>query len=129
VWDLISIQNYALFFKAMHHNLTQPYNIRQIKFKEEVEMKESTKDIILSAGFDVNSDVEVPEAAKFTKDMKEKLLHIENISRAEIKTLVNLFYQMQDIRKQLQSRSDQLMLQRAALVRIMKLMLWFSSGH
>lgn len=64
-------------------------------------MKESTKDIILSAGFDVNSDVEVPEAAKFTKDMKEKLLHIENISRAEIKTLVNLFYQMQDIRKQL----------------------------
>ena len=36
VWDLISIQKYALFFKAMHHNLTQPYNIRQIKFKEEV---------------------------------------------------------------------------------------------
>ena len=59
-------------------------------------MKESTKDIILSAGFDINSDIEVPEAAKFTKDMKEKLLHIENISRAEIKTLVNLFYQMQE---------------------------------
>lgn len=71
-------------------------------------MKESTQEILERSGaiidtsnFELNCQVEIPDVAKLTKDLKTKIIEIEEISKAEIKTLVNLFYQMQDIRKAL----------------------------
>lgn len=43
-------------------------------------------------------DVEAYEALKLSKDIKTKILSVHSISRAEIRTLVNIFYQMQKIR-------------------------------
>ena len=63
-------------------------------------MQESTKNIILQAGFDVDNDdvVSVPEIEGLTRDMKKIILNSPSPGREEIRTLVNLFYQIQDIR-------------------------------
>lgn len=64
-------------------------------------MKESTKEILQNSGFYIDQEIEIDEVAKLTSDLKKKIVEIDYISKAEIKTLVNLFYQMQDIRKAL----------------------------
>jgi hypothetical protein len=64
-------------------------------------MQESTKNIITTAGFDIREGVmtlEVPELDKITRDMKKVMLTTESPSREEIRNLVNLFYQVQDMR-------------------------------
>ena len=38
--------------------------------------KESTIDILASAGFDVNSDIDLPEVEALTKELKHKILTI-----------------------------------------------------
>ena len=63
--------------------------------------KESTIDILADAGFDINSDIELPEVVSLTKDLKQKILTIGHVNRSEIKACVSTFYQMQDIRKSL----------------------------
>lgn len=64
-------------------------------------MQESTKGIIYNAGIDMDDpEIEVYQIEKITKDMKTQLLNIEHVSRENVKPLVNLFYQMQDIRIQ-----------------------------
>jgi hypothetical protein len=44
------------------------------------------------------NDVEVFEILKISKDLKTTIKNIDHISRAEIRTLVSLFYQVQEIR-------------------------------
>lgn len=65
-------------------------------------MQETTKQLIKNAGYDVNTtngfEIDVPEIEKLTRDMKKIILSTETPSKAEIRTLVNLFYQIQDIR-------------------------------
>lgn len=62
-------------------------------------MKESTKDIISRSGVDIsNPGIEVMEALKMSKDMKKIILNVQNVDKNEVRTLVNLFYQIQDIR-------------------------------
>ena len=64
-------------------------------------MQESTKEIIKNAGFDFdinNIEIQVPEVEKITKDMKNIILHTDTPTKAELRTLVNLFYQIQDMR-------------------------------
>jgi hypothetical protein len=72
------------------------------KRKEKKIMLESTKGIIRAAGFDFDSEegigIQVPEIEKITRDMKKIILNVETPSKAELRTLVNLFYQIQDIR-------------------------------
>lgn len=63
--------------------------------------KESTIDILASAGFDVNSDIDLPEVESLTKELKQKIITIGTVDRSEIKACVSTFYQMQDIRKAL----------------------------
>lgn len=62
-------------------------------------MKGSTEKILMDAGFYVGEEVAVPEAEKLTKEMKTSILKLGNVSRAEIRTLVDTFYQLQDDRK------------------------------
>lgn len=63
-------------------------------------MQESTKKIIMDAGFDFNIDeeIQVPEVEDITRNMKKAIINLKNPSRAELRTLVNLFYQIQEIR-------------------------------
>jgi ribosome recycling factor len=65
-------------------------------------MQETTKQLIKNAGYDINTsngfEIDVPEIEKLTRDMKKIILSTETPSKAEIRTLVNLFYQIQDIR-------------------------------
>ncbi|MBR6289269.1 MAG: hypothetical protein IKR19_08040 [Acholeplasmatales bacterium] len=62
-------------------------------------MQESTKNIIYRSGIDMdNPEIEVFEVEKMTKDMKKIILNVPNVSKDEVRTLVTLFYQIQDIR-------------------------------
>jgi Holliday junction resolvasome RuvABC DNA-binding subunit len=62
-------------------------------------MKQSTKEIILDSGIDMlDPEIEVVEVEKITKEMKKSILSIEHVSKENIKQLVALFYQIQDIR-------------------------------
>ena len=45
------------------------------------------------------ADIELYKAVRLSKDIKSELKTIESISKAEIKTLVNLYYQVQAFRK------------------------------
>jgi hypothetical protein len=63
--------------------------------------KESTINILAEAGFDVNSDISLPQAESLTKDLKEKIITIGKVERSEIKACVSTFYQMQDMRRAL----------------------------
>lgn len=62
-------------------------------------MKDSTNEIINDS-----YEVEILEVEKLTKDMKSKLKTIGSLSRNEIKSLVNLYYDMQDVRKKFTER-------------------------
>jgi hypothetical protein len=46
-----------------------------------------------------NNTIDLAKAIKFSKDMKEQILKIESVSKQEVRTLVKLFYQLQDQRK------------------------------
>lgn len=62
-------------------------------------MQESTKEIIKNAGFDFSNDgIQVPEIEPLTRDMKKIILNSGTPTKKELRTLVNLFYQIQDIR-------------------------------
>lgn len=62
-------------------------------------MKETTKDIITNSGINMlTPEIEVNDIDKITKDMKKMILNIDKVSRENVKPLVTLFYQMQDIR-------------------------------
>lgn len=55
-------------------------------------------------GFNVDEDVELMKALSLSKEIKTSILEVGNVGRQEIKTLVDLFYQMQDIRKALREQ-------------------------
>lgn len=62
-------------------------------------MQDSSKDIIYDAGIDIDDKdvIEIPEIASINKEMKKIIISSE-MSREEIRSLVNSFYQHQDIR-------------------------------
>ena len=62
-------------------------------------MKKASTNAILESAYSINGSVEFPQAEKLTTDMATKIINIGNISRAEIRTLVDTFYQLQDDRK------------------------------
>ena len=65
-------------------------------------MKDSSRSYIDNSGlFVVNQDIELPQTYKLTTDIKTKLYNLENISKEEVRTLTNLYYQVQDERKAL----------------------------
>ena len=45
------------------------------------------------------NEIELIKALKLSNDIKTELMQIENISRSEIKTVVDTYYQVQDMRK------------------------------
>ena len=49
--------------------------------------------------FPDGSEIELTKAVKLSKDLKTEIKNIESISKSEIRTLVNLYYQVQDFRK------------------------------
>ena len=62
-------------------------------------MQDSTKEIIYRSGIDMdNPEIEVYEIEKMTRDMKKIILNVPNVSKDEVRTLVTLFYQVQDNR-------------------------------
>ena len=48
---------------------------------------------------DGSKELELYKAVKLSKDLKSEIKSIETISKSEIRTLVNLYYQVQDFRK------------------------------
>lgn len=63
-------------------------------------MQESTSNLIYNrSGIDMlNPEIELLEVEKMTRDMKKIILNVEHVSKDEVRTLVTLFYQIQDIR-------------------------------
>lgn len=63
-------------------------------------MQEKTLQILRDAGFDMdNSEIEIPEISGLSKDIKKMIVSMDGtITREEIKTLVNLYYQIQGMR-------------------------------
>ena len=62
-------------------------------------MKDSTKEIIYRSGIDMDDpDIEVFEVEKMSREMKKIILNVPHVSKEEVRTLVTLFYQIQDIR-------------------------------
>jgi hypothetical protein len=46
-----------------------------------------------------DNEVELMKAIKLSKDIKTELMQVDNISRSEIRTVVDMYYQVQDMRK------------------------------
>ena len=61
--------------------------------------KLSTESIIAEAMLHVDGDIDLTEINKLTKSMVKKTMHLDNVSRQEIRFIVDQYYQMQDFRK------------------------------
>lgn len=67
--------------------------------KSMMSMASQTDDMFYWPDEDENVELELQKASSLTKDMKSYLVSIKSVTRSEIRTLVNLFYQTQDNRK------------------------------
>lgn len=89
-----------LYFYIIH-KVSLKSSRRVQKERKEENMKESTKNIIENAGVDMlNPEIEVFEVEKLTRDMKKSIIQMEAINKDKLRTMVTLFYQIQDIRIQ-----------------------------
>lgn len=71
-------------------------NLENLNEKEFVDAIASSEDFYWGED---GADIQLFESLRMTKDLKEKVRNIKSITKSEIRTLVNTFYQIQDIRK------------------------------